>query len=101
MEKKLNRPKKLFKKKRYQRYFRYFLLCITIFILALQLIFVDKSGIWKFDNIAPLAINALIILSLTVISIKNKRYRIRKKAIKRAMKRKKRTSGSSATLTGG
>ena len=101
MEKKLNRPKKLFKKKKYRRYFRYFLLCITIFILSLQLIFVDKNKFWEFDNIAPISTNALIILFLLIVSVRNKRYRARKRAIKRAMKRKKRALDRSTSLRGG
>lgn len=100
MDKKLNRPKKLFNKKRYRRYFRYFLLCITILILSLQVFFVNKSSIWDFDNIAPIAVNSLIIFLLITISIRSKRYRARKRALKKAIKAKKRSLDNSASLTG-
>jgi len=82
MSAEIKTKKQLFKKKRYRRYFRYFFTCIAILMFCLQLIFVNTSNIWDFDNILPLAINGIIIFYLLVISIRSKRYRARKRALK-------------------
>ncbi|WP_156033133.1 hypothetical protein [Sediminibacter sp. Hel_I_10] len=82
----IEKKKTKFKKKKYRRYFRYFLLGIAFMLLALQLYFSDFQNIWKFDNMLPIAVLVAIILSLIVMIFRSKRYHARKRALKRKQK---------------
>jgi uncharacterized integral membrane protein len=74
------------KKRKFQRYFSYFLLGLALLLLLVQIAITNFKNGWNFDTILPLAVLFAIVLALLGHIVYNKRMRSRRKALKKLRK---------------
>lgn len=82
--------KKKIKKRKFQRYFSYFLFGLAFLLMLVQIAITNFGHGWDFDTILPLTVIFTIVLALLGHIIYNKRKRSRRKALKKL----RRTSNS-------